>query len=283
MTAPPILQEKFPVEYTWIGVAVGLFSLIVLMISQKDSWWFFSLVAETVDVVTPSYDRGKALDIFIEYSQVIFFGGTTYSGQILSISALVLVLYFSGSSLTLYLIDNIASVTSLLPFDDITYVNPQIFNQGLTGIGDPLRGIEVRMTLSGDGCGTIPGATSPSSGAVSWKYASSRCSSASNTYQHIWSCTTCIFPPVFNFDVSLSPSCQSMIVELGAVSAEGDLTIASTGPIVGDENGYLSSIEVSTQPLFSYVNNIVRASRSRKGYSLSIKDKVIKRSEVSVR
>lgn len=73
-----------------------------------------------------------------------------------------------------------------------------------------------------------------------------------------------------------------MIVELGAVSAEGDLTIASTGPIVGDENGYLSSIEVSTQPLFSYVNNIVRASRSRKGYSLSISDKIIKRSEVSL-
>ena len=139
----------------------------------------------------------------------------------------------------------------------------------------PSSGVFLRFTASGE-----PGQCQPSAlttaglSAGAWALLpSSTCpgSRASTLSQFTLACPTCMFSPTSAITFLLPFSCQSLLVEAGAVKADGSLVVLSLPPSATSAPGggaLLSGVTWTLAPLLSQLNNTMSPGQSRKGWQL---------------
>ena len=249
--------------YMWAYILIGLIFFSFFISAFASQWWVFATIGKLTDFLSiPYVEIGKRERFFGAFS---------------SLSAFSAVLFFSGVLISSYIYENAATNVSLLPLDNVFFRSSDPFMASAVPVsGDSVRGLQVRLTVSGDSCAILSRSDAPSPGMM-WRYSPIKCTSTGTVYQHQWSCTDCIMPPTFIFSVDLHPSCQSLLLELGTTDAFGALTVLSTGSIKGDETGYLDTVSVTAVALFTFLNDEIVATNSRRGYTLQMNTPVITR------
>lgn len=132
-------------------------------------------------------------------------------------------------------------------------------------------GVQVRITASGDGteCAS-PIAWASSNGG--WRLVATASCGGSGASQLIFSCADCVsLDSLTTLDVALHYSCQSLLIEAGAMDGMGAVTSFALPPAktVGADGALLSSIQWSLPTLLSVVNSSVSLRSSKRGYTLT--------------
>ena len=136
----------------------------------------------------------------------------------------------------------------------------------------PSSGVFLRFTASGE-----PGQCQPSAlttvGLSEGAWAllpSPTCIGAFS--QFTLACPTCMFSPTSAVSFLLPYSCQSLLVEAGAVDADGSLAVLSLPPgatsAPGSGGVLHSGVTWALAPLLSQLNNTISPGQSRKGWQL---------------
>jgi hypothetical protein len=130
-------------------------------------------------------------------------------------------------------------------------------------------GIQLRITASGDGsqCAS-PLAWSPMN--AGWKLTSATSCGRSGASQLVFSCADCVTSTIV-LSVTLHYSCQSLLIEAGAIDGLGSVTsfslpVSETAAFNGN---LLTSISWSLPTLLSVVNSTVSQTTSARGYTMT--------------
>jgi hypothetical protein len=133
----------------------------------------------------------------------------------------------------------------------------------INGDTKAVSGVVVRITAAGEpgACAAPlegPVSTGLSSGSWSVIAATASCGSAGGAVsQFTLGCTDCIFTPQSTLSLSMHYSCQSLLIEAGAVDSSGVLLTASILPslLVPPSGSLLSSVSWTVAPLYSMLND----------------------------
>ena len=129
-------------------------------------------------------------------------------------------------------------------------------------------GIKVVITASGDNTAcAIP--ITWSAVDLGWAYKSTVSCAASGASQLVFSCSDCVFTSASAIDITLHYSCQSLLIEAGALDGSGVVTSFAlpTSKTVATGGSLLSSISWTLPTLLSVVNSTV--SPSYRGFTLT--------------
>jgi hypothetical protein len=133
----------------------------------------------------------------------------------------------------------------------------------INGIAKPVSGVIVRITASGEpgACAApleVPVGAGLSSGSWSVIAETASCGNAGGAVsQFTLGCTSCIFTPQSTLSFSMHYSCQSLLIEAGAVDSSGILLTASISPslMVPPSGSLLSSVSWTVAPLYAMLND----------------------------
>lgn len=138
------------------------------------------------------------------------------------------------------------------------------------------QGIQVRITASGEpGACAAPlawGGAGLAAGA--WALAPPRsapCGAAPTSAQLVFSCAACTLTAASALEVTLHYSCQSLLIEAGALDANGTVVALALPPAEtrGAPGALLATVTWTLQPLLSVLTSSVPAQASARGYTLS--------------
>ena len=141
-------------------------------------------------------------------------------------------------------------------------------------------GLQIRVTASGEpGLCAAPLAWSfRGLDAGAWALASPAAAppppcgaSAPTSAQLVFSCPACTLTAASSLDVTLHYSCQSLLLEVGALDANFTVTSLTLPPAStrGAPGALLSSVTWTLQPLVSVLSSSVASAASSRGYALS--------------
>lgn len=130
-------------------------------------------------------------------------------------------------------------------------------------------GVQVRITASGDGTECARPLWSPAN--AGWTLAARTSCGGGRASQLVFSCADCITADVtMTLDVTLHYSCQSLLIEAGAIDALGVVTAFAipAAKTVAASGTLVSSVAWTLPTLLSVVNSTVSQSTSARGYTL---------------
>lgn len=132
-------------------------------------------------------------------------------------------------------------------------------------------GVQVRITASCDA--SAGGATLAwaSADAQKWTFTNASCGAPANgVEQLVFACVGCVLTPESGVTARLHHSCQSLVVEAGALSAGGAVSayVMSAEDSAASAEGRLTSVTWTLAALLSVVNSSVPTPVSSRGYIL---------------
>lgn len=164
--------------------------------------------------------------------------------------------------------DNVSTQESVVALTDSRYALARalpVFSASPWGSG-----IQVRITASGDGTECArPVSWAPAN--AGWQMTSTA-ACAGTSSQLVFSCSDCVsLESSMVLDVAMHYSCQSLLVEVGAIDGLGAVTAFSlpASKTVASAGALLSSITWTLPTLLSIVNSTVAQSSSARGYTIT--------------
>ena len=265
--------------YTWPGLTGFVSSDIVILIGFILSVILVSVflaadahpeVEMVVDPLLKSIDifakltTGRAEGADLKPAPRRLGGILTLLGSVVFLT-IALVIIFNREA------DNVNVQESIAPLTDARYAKSRalpIFSASWSA------GVQVRITASGDGtaCSRPIEWRADNADAGGWGLSTASPCGGVGTTQLIFTCPDCLsLDSVTTLSVTLHYSCQSLLIEAGAIDGVGVVTaFALPAAKTAAFNGTLvSSIAWSIPTLFSVVNSTVDRLTSSRGYSIT--------------
>jgi hypothetical protein len=164
--------------------------------------------------------------------------------------------------------DNVSIQESVVALTDARFATSRslpVFSAAPWGAG-----IQVRIFASGDGAQCASPLRSPSN--AGWKLRATTLCGGSGASQLVFSCADCTTAESeLTLDVALHYSCQSLLIEAGAIDGLGVVTSFAipAAKTAGSSGTLLSSITWSLPTLLSVVNSTVSQYTSARGYTIT--------------